>query len=142
MGTDLKSYTFPTNFVFEPSNTPNVFFTHQYFLIVDIHQNTVEIAQLWQHNRGNYTTPTIYQTKNIPQYSDVYEWSLEEAMRQQRGTTEYENMSREYDTHESPPTHTHTTPQLHPKNPQRRRTKQMPLLCGVVTGKRPSHSAI
>ena len=21
---------------------------------------TVEIAQLWQHNRGNYTTPTIY----------------------------------------------------------------------------------
>ena len=24
---------------------------------------TVEIAQLWQHNRGNYTTPTIYQKK-------------------------------------------------------------------------------
>ena len=26
-------------------------------------KNTVEIAQLWQHNRGNYTTPTIYQKK-------------------------------------------------------------------------------
>ena len=24
----------------------------------------VEIAQLWQHYRGNYTTPTIYQNKN------------------------------------------------------------------------------
>ena len=23
-------------------------------------KRTVEIAQLWQHNRGNYTTPTIY----------------------------------------------------------------------------------
>ena len=26
-------------------------------------KKTVEIAQLWQHNRGNYTTPTIYQKK-------------------------------------------------------------------------------
>ena len=24
---------------------------------------TVEIAQLWQHNRGNYTTPTIFSKK-------------------------------------------------------------------------------
>ena len=24
-------------------------------------KRTVEIAQLWQHNRGNYTNPTIYQ---------------------------------------------------------------------------------
>ena len=26
-------------------------------------KNTVEIAQLWQHNRGNYTTPTIFQKR-------------------------------------------------------------------------------
>ena len=26
-------------------------------------KKTVEIAQLWQHNRGNYTTPTIFQKK-------------------------------------------------------------------------------
>ena len=30
---------------------------------VVLYKNTVEIAQLWQHNRGNYTTPTIYQKK-------------------------------------------------------------------------------
>ena len=28
-------------------------------------KKTVEIAQLWQHNRGNYTTPTIYQKRKI-----------------------------------------------------------------------------
>ena len=31
-------------------------------ILVCIHakfSKTVEIAQLWQHNRGNYTTPTI-----------------------------------------------------------------------------------
>ena len=27
-------------------------------------KNTVEIAQLWQHNRGNYTTPTNLSKKN------------------------------------------------------------------------------
>ena len=27
------------------------------------YKKTVEIAQLWQHNRGNYTTPTIFQKK-------------------------------------------------------------------------------
>ena len=31
-------------------------------MIVDA-KMTVEIAQLWQHNRGNFTTPTIYQKK-------------------------------------------------------------------------------
>ena len=31
-------------------------------------KKTVEIAQLWQHNRGNYTTPTIYQKKNPPNF--------------------------------------------------------------------------
>ena len=47
------------------SNNQNVCFTSQ-LLEKNRGKNdkkTVEIAQLWQHNRGNYTTPTIYQKK-------------------------------------------------------------------------------
>ena len=36
---------------------------------------TVEIAQLWQHNRGNYTTPTIYQ-KNEKKKKMIVEHTL------------------------------------------------------------------